>query len=91
MSDLTITVDTQKLKFISKTPDVLGGAAVIKGTRIPVSRIMYLMREGYTPEMIREYEYPQLDVNTISGTISEVTQILDKPINDKVPSLQTTP
>lgn len=86
-----IKVDPQTLKFITKDPDILGGAAVVKGTRIPVSRIMHLSKEGYTPDMIQEYEYPDLSAGVISGTISEVSQILDKPINEKVSPLQTAP
>lgn len=91
MPNIIIKIDPQSLKYITKDPDILGGAAVVKGTRIPVSRIIYLAKEGYTTDMIKEYEYPNLTTDIISGTISEASHILDTPMNEKISPLQTSP
>lgn len=64
-------------RYIINDPNVLGGKPVIKGTRIPVSRIVFLLGDGYTPEAIH-MEYPHVSVETISGTISELSRQLDK-------------
>ena len=36
--------------YISFNPKIFGGKPVITGTRIPVSRILFLLRDGYTIE-----------------------------------------
>jgi len=46
-------------KIIEKNPKVLGGTPVIKGTRIPISRIMALIGMDYKLTKIKK-EYPQL-------------------------------
>lgn len=63
--------------YITKDPKILGGKAVISGTRIPVSRIIFLLNDGYTPEAIH-IEYPHISTATINGTIKEVGQLIDK-------------
>ncbi len=45
--------------IIQKNPNVLGGMAVIRGTRIPVSRILALVGMDYKLTDIRR-EFPQL-------------------------------
>ena len=64
-------------KYIVSDENVLSGKSVIKGTRIPVSRIVFLLGDGYTPEAIH-MEYPHVSLATIQGTISELGQQLDK-------------
>lgn len=46
-------------KIVEKNPKVLGGTPVIKGTRIPVSRIMALIGMEYHLGDLKK-EYPQL-------------------------------
>lgn len=84
------TIKVEDLQYISFDPNILGGAAVVKGTRIPVSRIIYLLKDGYTPEFIKENKFPNLSLATISGTISEVMKIVDSPSYGKASPLQTT-
>ena len=44
-------------EIIEKNPKILGGQPVIKGTRIPIARVVALVVQGYT---IRDFkkEYP---------------------------------
>lgn len=65
-----------KLKFIKMDPEIMGGKPVIFGTRVPVARIVHLLNEGYTVELIHQ-EYPHIDVDTISGTVNELVTLLD--------------
>lgn len=64
-------------QYITSNPDILGGKPVITGTRIPVDQILFLLKEGYTKEAIKE-EYPQLNIVTISGTIDAAAQLINK-------------
>lgn len=45
--------------IIQTNPKVLGGAPVIKGTRIPVARVMALIGMGYTLAKLKR-ELPDL-------------------------------
>jgi uncharacterized protein (DUF433 family) len=56
-------------KYIESNPEVLGGIPVVKGTRIPVERIKYLVRQGYTTQTLAE-EYPQIAPKKIQFIIS---------------------
>lgn len=67
-------------KYIESNPEIMGGALVIKGTRIPVSRILFLLKDGYTVEAIHE-EYTHVSVKTIDGVINEVAQIIEHKQN----------
>ncbi|OGK39892.1 hypothetical protein A3F34_02335 [Candidatus Roizmanbacteria bacterium RIFCSPHIGHO2_12_FULL_44_10] len=49
-------------EIIEKNPKVLGGQPVIRGTRIPVSRIVALHIQGYRLKDFRK-DYPYLDLN----------------------------
>jgi uncharacterized protein (DUF433 family) len=60
-------------KYIISDPDILGGTPVIKGTRVPIGRILFLLKDGYTLEAIHE-DYPHIDLlrccsKTLSQTI----------------------
>ena len=68
-------------QHIISDPDIFGGKLVIAGTRIPVSRILFLVSDGYTPEAIHQ-EYPHIGVKTIEAVLDETALILDK-INTK--------
>lgn len=47
------------LEIIQTNPKILGGAPVIKGTRIPVARVMALIGMGYTLTKLKR-ELPDL-------------------------------
>lgn len=63
-------------KYITSTPNILGGVPVIAGTRIPVSRIIYLFKDGYTVEAIHE-DYPHVSIKVLNGVIEEIVQSLE--------------
>lgn len=62
------------LQYISKTKEILGGAPVIAGTRIPAERVSYLVKQGYTEKNLRK-EFPGLSVKKIRGALFELTTI----------------
>ncbi len=49
-------------KIIEQNPNVLGGQAVIKDTRIPVARIVALHIQGYTTKDFKK-DYPYLELS----------------------------
>lgn len=64
------------LKRISVDPNICGGKACIRGTRIFVAIILDGLAEGLTPEQIIEH-YPQLAKEDIQAALtyaSELTQ-----------------
>lgn len=63
-------------KYIITDPNILGGKPVIAGTRIPIDQILLLLKNGFTVEAINE-EYPQLDIETISGAVEEAAQLIN--------------
>lgn len=44
---------------------------VITGTRVPIARILFLLKEGYTIEAIHD-EFPHVPVKTIEGAVNEL-------------------
>ncbi len=44
--------------------EICHGKPVIRGTRVPVSVIIGMLKKGYTPERIHE-EYPSVSLNVI--------------------------
>lgn len=57
-------------KYIHSDPNILGGTPVIKGTRVPIGRILFLLKDGYTLEAIHE-DYPHIDLPTLSHAVDE--------------------
>lgn len=76
-------------KYISSKVDVMGGAPVIVGTRIPIAVIIQRLKEGYTIEAIHE-GYPWVPLRTIEGAINELIEDLSQSKNDsKILQAQT--
>ncbi len=69
-------------KYITSTPNILGGIPVIKGTRVPIGRILFLLKDGYTLEAIQD-DYPHIDLKTLSGAIDEAIDIVDMRLHSK--------
>ena len=53
--------------------NIMSGAPVITGTRIPIERIMFLIKDGYNLDAIH-LEYPQVERKTLEGVMDEITQ-----------------
>ena len=62
-------------KYITSTPDIMGGAPVIKGTRIPIEVILHRLKEGNTLEAIQKM-YTWVDMKTLAGAVDEAIQIV---------------
>lgn len=62
-------MSTKLKKYIIIDPEILGGAPVISGTRIPIERVQELVRQGYTPATLKK-EYPQVDMKKIQDIIA---------------------
>ncbi len=67
-------------QYITTNPEVMSGMPVIAGTRIPVSRIVFLLKDGYTLEAIAE-EYPHVSLKMLNGAMSELMKKLDTNFN----------
>ena len=61
---------TKALKnYISVSSTIFGGSPTISGTRIPVERVITLVRQGYTTKDLKE-EFPHLEPQKIQNLIS---------------------
>lgn len=60
-------------KYITVSPEIMSGAPVITGTRIPIERIMFLIKDGYNIDAIQA-EYPHVERETLEGVMDEITQ-----------------
>ncbi|MGB4966204.1 MAG: DUF433 domain-containing protein [Microgenomates group bacterium] len=67
--------------IIQTSPRILGGLPVIKGTRIPVSRVIALFLQGYTlPDFHRDYPYLKLSQQNLSDLFGYYqVQLATKP------------
>lgn len=54
---------------VTKTPGVCGGKACIDSTRIRVMDVVWLHKEGRTPEQILA-EYPDLDLEQVYAALA---------------------
>jgi uncharacterized protein (DUF433 family) len=63
------------MKYITSTPDIMGGAPVIRRTRIPIDVILYRLKEGYTLEAIHAM-YNWVDMKSLEGAIDEAIQLI---------------
>lgn len=60
-----------KSRTIVKEEKILSGEPVIAGTRIPVERLVYLLKHGYTEKNLRR-EFPGLSQETIRQVLFEL-------------------
>jgi uncharacterized protein (DUF433 family) len=56
-------------KYIISDPTILSGMPVIKGTRVPVARILSLLKEGYTLDEIHE-QFDHISIATLEVSIA---------------------
>ena len=68
--------------YLTSDPSILGGTPVIKGTRVPIETILYLLKDGYPLEVIHE-DYPQISVETLSGAIDEAIHLINTTLHAK--------
>jgi len=78
-------------KYITSDPHIMGGAPVIKGTRVPIDVILHLLKQGYPLEVIHE-DYAHISPETLSGAIDEAIQVVNSTLHAKrVSQTQNTP
>lgn len=63
------------MRYISSTPDIMGGAPVITGTRIPIEVILYRLKEGHTLDELHQM-YPWVERSTLEGAIDEAIHLV---------------
>jgi uncharacterized protein (DUF433 family) len=68
--------------YITSDPEIMGGQPCIVGTRIPISRILNLLKQGYTVEAIHD-EYDWLNLKTLNGAIDEAIQVIAVTLHAK--------
>jgi len=66
--------------YITATPDIMGGAPVITGTRVPIAVILHLLKQGYPLEVIHE-DYQHIPLETLSGAIDEAIQVVNTALH----------
>jgi uncharacterized protein (DUF433 family) len=63
-------------EYIVSDPTILSGMPVSTGTRVPVARILSLLKEGYTLDEIHE-QFDHISIATLEGAIDEVATIIN--------------
>jgi uncharacterized protein (DUF433 family) len=69
------------LERISIDPAVMNGQPCIRGTRMTVSRVLYILAETNDREEIRR-DYPRLDDEDIRQVLLYAAASVDDPIDD---------
>ena len=74
--------------YIISNPKIMNGAPVIGNTRVPVVKILYLLKEGFTLKEISK-QYPHVGLQKLKGAISELAQRVEtKPYGTQVSQAQ---
>lgn len=63
---------------VSVNHKILGGTPVIKGTRVPASLVLELLKDGYTIDIIKK-EYPSLSRQNLATFIKLISTSFDVP------------
>lgn len=65
-------------KYIASRPNIMGGAPVLVGTRVPIAVIVSLLKQGYTIKEIDKM-YPWVGFKKLEGAVDElVNRLADK-------------
>ena len=63
-------------KYISSDPAILSGMPVITGTRVPIARILSLLKDGFTLSEIQE-QFDHISLQTLEGALEEAATIIN--------------
>ena len=63
-------------RYISSDPAILSGMPVVTGTRVPIARILSLLKEGYTLPEIQE-QFDHISLETLEGALDEVAAMIN--------------
>ena len=67
-------------KYIVSDQNIMGGAPVIRGTRIPIEVILHRLKEGNSIEAIHKM-YSWVDLTTLTGAIDEAIQTVTNTLH----------
>ena len=69
-------------KYIISDPKIMGGAPVIKGTRIPIDVILHRLKEGNSVKAVHKL-YPWVALDILSGAVKEAIQTISARLHAK--------
>lgn len=69
-------------KYIVSNPDIMGGMPIIAGTRVPIARILSLLKEGYTIGEINDL-YPWVGLHKLEAVLDELANKLASAKDDQ--------
>jgi uncharacterized protein (DUF433 family) len=73
------------LKRIAADPNICGGVACIRGTRVPVSVILDALAEGLTPEEVLDH-FPQLQPEDIRAALAYAAELAEHVVSNAASS-----
>jgi len=75
--------------YITSRPEVMSGAPVIVGTRVPVARIVYLLKDGFTMEQISK-QFPHVGLKRLRGAVNDLAKKVETiPYGTQISQAQT--
>lgn len=74
----TMRIMSRYIDRINVNPKILAGKPVFKGTRIPISIVLTMLRDGASFQKILE-EYPKLTEDDIKAALDYSVFIVDHP------------
>lgn len=76
--------------YITSSSKIMSGAPVIVGTRVPVARIVYLLKDGFTIDQISK-QFPHVGLKKLRGAINELAQKVETiPCGTQISQTQAT-
>ena len=58
------------MKYLTASPDILDGTLCIRGTRLPIDEVLYLLQEGNSLAQINAL-YPWVPKDILRGAVAE--------------------
>jgi uncharacterized protein (DUF433 family) len=76
--------------YITSNPKIMSGAPVVVGTRVPVARIVYLLKDSFTIEQISK-QFPHVGLKKLRGAVNELAQKVETiPYGTQISQTQAT-
>ncbi|MER3421491.1 MAG: hypothetical protein C4290_13640 [Chloroflexota bacterium] len=67
------------LRRIALDPNIGGGVACIRGTRVPVSVILDALAEGLTPDEVLDH-FPHLQIEDIHAALAYAAELAEQRV-----------
>lgn len=75
-AELNLLYNQGMKKYIVSKPDIMGGAPCIVGTRVPISVILYLLKQGYSLKEIDKM-YPWVTLHKLEAVLNELANKME--------------